>query len=84
VSLRVAPRLMLSTISPFLTNAAGTRVCAFTHREVGVRPLSAHHSQMARIRYGSGLLGHGKATTGAPSRKHCAMARPAPPRYSHR
>src|SRR6476661_8575895 len=53
VSLRVAPRLMLSTISPFFTNAAGTRVCALTFTaRYGVRPLSAHHSQMARIRYG--------------------------------
>ena len=30
VSLRVAVVLTLSTISPFLTNAAGTRVCSLT------------------------------------------------------
>src|SRR4029434_5924359 len=50
---RVAELLMLRTISPFFTNAAGTRVCAFTlTARYGVRPLSAHHSQMARTRYG--------------------------------
>src|SRR5437667_10952532 len=53
VSRRVAPVLTLSTISPFLTWAAGTRVCAFTlTARYGVRPLSPHHSQMARIKYG--------------------------------
>ena len=30
VSLRVAVDVMLSTISPFFTNAAGTRVCPLT------------------------------------------------------
>src|SRR5215471_21746776 len=50
---RVAELLTFSTISPFLTNAAGTRVCALTlTARYGVRPLSAHHSQMARTRYG--------------------------------
>src|SRR5215470_15964455 len=53
VSRRVAELLMLRTISPFFTNAAGTRVCAFTlTARYGVEPLSAHHSQMARTRYG--------------------------------
>src|SRR5207237_3561839 len=53
VSRRVAPRLMLSTISPFFTNAAGTRVWPLTLTAIyGVNPLSAHHSQIARIRYG--------------------------------
>src|SRR4030095_11740329 len=62
VSLRVAVVLMLRTISPFFTNEVGTRVCAFTlTARYGVRPLSAHHSQMARTRYGfagfSGMVG---------------------------
>src|SRR5689334_4932922 len=53
VSLRVAVALMFRTISPFLTNAGGTRVCALTRTaRYGVSPLSAHHSQMARTRYG--------------------------------
>src|SRR6478735_786270 len=53
VSLRVAVALTFSTISPFFTNAAGTRVCGLTRTaRYGVRPLSAHHSQMARTRYG--------------------------------
>src|SRR5678816_870579 len=53
VSLRVAEWLMFSTISPFLMYASGTRVCALTFTaRYGVRPLSAHHSQMARTRYG--------------------------------
>src|SRR3954471_20834085 len=53
VSLRVAVALTFNTISPFFTNAAGTRVCGFTRTaRYGVRPLSAHHSQMARTRYG--------------------------------
>src|SRR5437764_11029902 len=44
---------MLSTISPFFTNAAGTRVWPLTFTAIyGVNPLSAHHSQIARIRYG--------------------------------
>src|SRR6476469_5331942 len=52
VSLRVAVALTFSTISPFFTNAAGTRVCGLTRTaRYGVRPLSAHHSQMARTRY---------------------------------
>src|ERR1700682_4274474 len=53
VSLRVAVELTLSTISPFLTKLIGTRVCAFTlTARYGESALSAHHSQMARIRYG--------------------------------
>src|SRR5262249_14806836 len=51
VSRRVAPALMLSTISPFFTNDGGTRVFRSTlTARYGVRPLSAHHSQMARTR----------------------------------
>src|SRR5262245_15767119 len=42
---RVADALMLSTISPFLTYAAGTRVASLTFTaRYGVSPLSAHHS----------------------------------------
>jgi len=42
---------MLSTISPFFTNAIGTRVWLLTLTAMyGVSPLSAHHSQIARIR----------------------------------
>src|SRR6476469_5657166 len=53
VSLRVAVALTFSTISPFFTNAAGTRVCGLTRTaRYGLRPLSAHHSQMSRTRYG--------------------------------
>src|SRR5438094_10357209 len=51
VSRRVAPELILRTISPFLTYAAGTRVSPLTlTARYGVSPLSAHHSQMARMR----------------------------------
>src|SRR5262245_15146904 len=51
--LRVASALILRTISPLRTNSSGTRVLASTLTATyGVRPLSSHHSQMARIRYG--------------------------------
>src|SRR5208283_55252 len=49
----VAPPLILSTISPSFTYSAGTRVWASTFTDrYGVNPLSPHHSQMARIKYG--------------------------------
>src|SRR5678815_271687 len=49
----VASKLMLSTISPFLTYSRGTwtvsSTCTATY---GVKPLSVHHSYSARMRYG--------------------------------
>src|SRR3954468_15188025 len=49
----VASKLMLRTISPFLTYSRGTwtesSTCTATY---GVRPLSVHQSYSARIRYG--------------------------------
>ena len=53
VRLRVAPLLMLSTISLFFTYSIGTRVVASTRTlRYGVKPQSQHHSKMARRRYG--------------------------------
>src|SRR5687767_15506352 len=44
---------MFSTISPFLTNSCGTLTPASASTAIyGVRPESAHHSWIARIRYG--------------------------------
>src|SRR6185295_13482285 len=51
--LRVASGLTFSTISPFLTYSIGTLVVSSTLTAMyGVRPLSQHHSKIARIRYG--------------------------------
>ncbi len=62
VSLRVAPRLMLSTISPFLTNAGGTRVARIDFdgdirsQSVVGAPLADGADEIGL----RGLLGHGE------------------------
>ena len=74
---RVAVALMLSTISPFLTNAVGTRVRGVDlHREVGreavVRAPFADGADEVRL---GGLLGHGEEDiTRGGRRRQCAAA----------